>query len=237
MAAEKPAADKASRYTLDPPDEDKQALKVNIFEFMRGANSALIPFFPYLDEGAIMPCGTLFDGGPGMYYGSFEHYNDVDEVSITFAAEGSRFRPGFVRVGPRRHFVGNPFGEEDGENAFALIAITQRQSVGKPQREQVIFRCAECRTELLNHEFDATPPPRGRQRETRGDQAPFLTLVEGYKTYKAYNESHRVCPKCGHENPEFPIDFWGVDRYTSQNEKVRRGRKLLEAFMSPSEGR
>ena len=51
--------------TLAPPAPDKEPLKVNVFEFMKGANSALIPLFPYLDEGAIVPCGTMFDGGPG----------------------------------------------------------------------------------------------------------------------------------------------------------------------------
>jgi hypothetical protein len=224
MAQDKP--------TLGPPAPDKEPLKVNIFEFMKGANSALIPLFPYLDEGAIVPCGTLFDGGPGTFYGAFEHYNDVDEVAITFAAEGSRYRPGFVRVGPRQHFVGNPFGAEDDQNAYALIVITQRQLVGRTQTERVVFRCAKCKAELLNHQFDATPAPRGRQTETRGAHAPFKTIVESVATYRDYNEHHRACAKCGHVNPSFPLELWGVDRYASQSDKVRRGRTLFEAVMA-----
>jgi hypothetical protein len=225
------------KLTLAPPASDKEPLKVNIFEFMKGANSALIPLFPYLDEGAIVPCGTLFDGGPGTYYGSFEHYNDVDEVSITFAAEGSRYRPGFVRVGPRQHFVGSPFGAEDDEKAYALIVITQRQLAGRPQKERVVFRCAKCKAELLSREFDATPAPRGRQREARGPHAPFTTIVESVATYRAYNEEKRTCAKCGHVNPPFPLELWGVDRYASQSEKVRRGRAMFEAVMAAKDER
>jgi hypothetical protein len=225
-----------ARLALDSPADDKQPLKVNIFEFMQGANSALIPLFPYLDEGAIVPCGTLFDGGPGIFYGSFEHFNDVDEVSITFAAEGSRYRPGFVRVGPRQHFVGNPFGPDDDQNAYALIVITQRQLVGRPQKERVIFRCTTCKNELLNHEFDATPAPRGRQRATRGEPAPFTTIIESVATYRTYNEAHRTCPKCGHVNERFPLELWGVDRYASQNQKVRRGRQMFEDLMTTPSG-
>ena len=216
-----------SKLKIDPPSDDRLPLKVNVFEFMRTANCALVPFFPYLDEGSIVPCGTLFDGGPGTFYGAFEHHNDVDEVFMCFAANSSRFRAGSVRVGQRRHFVGNPFKEDDAPDAYALMVITQRQSVGEKQTEQVIFRCTNCRAELLNHEFDATPPKRGKQREKLGTPSPFATLLDGHLTYVEYNEKHRVCPECGHENPPFPYERWGTDEYVSRTKKVMAARDMF----------
>lgn len=214
------------RHRIAAPSGDKEPLKQNAFEFMRGANSTLIPLFPYLDAGSIVPAGTVYYGPSDTHFGQFEHYNDVDEVFICFAAKGARFQSGTVRVGPRRHFVGSPFMGSDDPDAMTLVVITQRQSVGKPQREQVIFRCSECRHELINYEFDATPPPRGRQREEHGACAPFRTLTEGVKAYEHYNEQLE-CPKCGHHNEAFPISLWGNDRYTAQTRLARWAREQL----------
>jgi len=220
------SSEASKRHRIPPPSDDRPPLKQNAFEFMRGANSTLIPLFPYLDAGSIVPAGTVYYGSSDTHFGQFEHYNDVDEVFIVFAAKGARFRSGTVRVGPRRHFVGSPFMGSDEPDAMAMIVITQRQSVGKPQKEQVIFRCGGCRKELLNYEFDATPPSRGRQSERDGEQAPFQTLVEGVRAYESYNEK-LACPHCGHVNPRFPIELWGNDRYAAQTRLVRWAREEL----------
>lgn len=224
----------APAHRIPPPSSDKLPLKQNVFEFMRGANSTLIPFFPYLDEGSILPAGTVYYGGTDTHFGHFEHHNDVDEVFIVFAAKAARFRSGTVRVGPRRHFVGSPFQGED-DDAMALVVITQRQSVGKPQKEQVIFRCVQCRHELVNYEFDATPPKRGQQLETLGPQAPFRTLVDGVEAYQTYN-ANLGCSECGHENAPFPIPLWGNDRYTAQTRLVRWARDELAQDAAGSDG-
>ena len=219
-------ADPKHRHRIPTPPADRIPVKQNAFEFMRGANSTLIPLFPYLDAGSIVPAGTVYYGSSDTHFGQFEHHNDVDEVFIVFAAKGARFRSGTVRVGPRRHFVGSPFMAGEDPDAMALIVITQRQSAGKPQKERVIFRCAKCRHELIDYEFDATPPPRGRQREMLGEHAPFRTLTEGVLAYESYNEKRR-CPKCDHENERFPIELWGNDRYAIQTRLVRWAREEL----------
>jgi hypothetical protein len=218
-------------HRIQPASPDKLPLKQNVFEFMRGANSTLIPLFPYLDAGSILPAGTVYYGHGSTHFGQFEHFNDVDEVFIVFAAKAARFRSGTVRVGPRQHFVGSPFMGSDEPDAMALIVITQRQSVGRPQKERVVFRCEKCRNVLLDHEFDATPPLRGRQRDALGSQAPFTTLTEGVVAYQRYNEQ-LACSKCGHENPAFPIPLWGNDRYTAQTRLVRWAREELARDMS-----
>lgn len=213
---------------IPPPAGDKQPLKRNIFEFLREANCTLIPLFPWFDEGAIVPAATLFEGGAGAQFGFFEHFNAVDEIFMCFASHGSRIRSGSVRVGQRQHFVGNPFLEDSGEDAFALVAIIQRQSTGTPQKERIIFRCMKCKAALLDREFDATPPPRGKQVETLGPHAVFTTLEESLETYRLYNEQHRTCPACGTENPPFPIPRWGQDAYVHRSRSVRAARKIHE---------
>jgi hypothetical protein len=228
--ANRPDAARSS-HRIPPPSPDKQPLKQNAFEFMRGANSTLIPLFPYLDAGSIVPAGTVYYGPGDTHFGQFEHFNDVDEVFIVIAATGARFRSGTVRVGPRQHFVGSPFMGSEEKDAKALIVITQRQSEGRPQKERVVFRCAKCRNVLLDHEFDATPPPRGQQRESLGPHAPFTTLTEGVVAYERYNES-LTCAKCGHENLAFPISLWGNDRYSEQTRLVRWARDELARDMS-----
>jgi hypothetical protein len=215
-------------HRIPPPASDKVPLKQNAFEFMRGANSTLIPLFPYLDAGSILPAGTVYYGHASTHFGQFEHFNDVDEVFIVFAAKGARFRSGTVRVGPRQHFVGSPFMGSDEPDAMAMIVITQRQSEQGAQKERVVFRCEKCRQVMLDYEFDATPPPRGRQREELGPHAAFRTLTEGVAAYQRYNEQ-LGCGKCGHQNPAFPIPLWGNDRYAAQTRLVRWAREELAA--------
>jgi hypothetical protein len=219
-------ATSSTTHRIPAPSPDKLPLKQNVFEFMRGGNTTLLPLFPYVDEGSIIPAGTLFRGTSDTDYGSFEHFNDVDEVFIVFAAEGARFRSGTVRIGTRQHFVGSPFMGEDAAESMALIVVTQRQSTGREQRERLIFRCSGCRAEILNYEFDATPPARGTQLETLGPHAPFTTLVQSVKAYDAYNEN-RTCSECGHENARFPTKLWGNDSYVDQSWLMRQAREQL----------
>lgn len=214
---------------IPPPAPDKQPLKANIFECMRAGNCTLLPLFPYFDEGAIVPAGTLFEHSGRSDFGFFQHRNDVDEIFLCFASWGSRIRSGSVRVGAREHLVGNPFLDDAYNDAFALVAIVQAQRVGRPQREEIVFRCVQCHRELLRRTFDATPPPRGRQLEVGGHQAVFPTLSESLATYHLYNREHRVCAHCGTESPRFPIERWGQDEYVGRSHIVRLARELFAA--------
>ena len=119
--------------------------------------------------------------------------------------------------------------------AMALIVVTQRQSVGREQRERLVFRCAGCRAEILSYEVDATPPSRGTQLETLGPHAPFTTLVQSVKAYDAYNEN-RVCSSCGLENPRFPTELWGNDSYVDQSWLMRQAREQLSRDAAEGSG-
>jgi len=46
-----------NNHRIAPPDGSREPMRVNIFDAMIGANSQLLPLFPYLGEGATNRCG------------------------------------------------------------------------------------------------------------------------------------------------------------------------------------
>jgi len=69
-----------SKKTIAAPAPNRPPLKVNVYKFARDAATTLAPLFPYFDAGSIVPCLSVFRGGPGRRYGLFQHFNTVDEV-------------------------------------------------------------------------------------------------------------------------------------------------------------
>jgi hypothetical protein len=223
--------------TIPPPSGDKEPLKTNVYQFIQNSVTALAPLFPYYDEGSIVPCVATFRGGPGVNYGRFQHFNTVDEVVILFGAQGGRGAPGFVRVGPKLHPVGAPFEDSGDPDSLRVTTITQRQLIGKPHREEYRFICDNCDRRLFLEKVDETPPKRGKQRETLGAHAPFLTIIETLQAAENYNadeDAHR-CKNCGHQNDPFPIEAWGWAEYARQAEIVRMAESSIRAAQSPSD--
>ena len=99
MAVKNPAPHRRRRkLAIPPPTGDKEPLKVNVYNFVHFTKTALAPLFPYFDEGSIVPCTATFRGGPKVDYSRFQHFNTVDEVLLTFGAEGSMRGGGLLRV-------------------------------------------------------------------------------------------------------------------------------------------
>ena len=198
------------------PDADRPPLKSNVFAAMRGANAQLLPLFPdYLGLGCICPDVTVFRGGAGRDFGTFEHTNTVDEIVICFASNGGRMQPGQVRAGPKRHLVGAPIKDAQDPDEFYLVVVTQRQSEGdEVQRELLRFACVKCQAELVLHDFDAKPvvepgvmpPGYELHNETTIGSATAVARLNG-------DPALRKCPKCGHENPVFQAEWWGWQYY------------------------
>lgn len=216
---------------MPEPPADKEALKVNVYEFGRNLVSTLTPMFPYIDEGAMVPTCAFFYGAPNGDYGYFEHDNTVDEVAVIFGAGDTtgRGRGGLARVSARSHGVGNLLNDPDNPASFAFVTVTQRQSIGVKQHEAVSFACEKCATQVFRMEYDATPPKRGRQREEAGPVAHLHTLVGSAKAAETYNSDakNRTCPKCGHVNKPFPLHRWGWDRYVAQTTVMNEAYKSL----------
>ena len=196
-------------------------LKANAFEVVRGSNSQLLPLFPYLHPGAIVPCSASFesDGTEKTRTGYFLHENTVDEIGFTMGSNG-RNRAGDVFVGPRKHGVGFdspvPF--------FAMVVITQRQAEDHDQQEVMSYSCEQCNVVLHRHEFNATVGSEGR--------FPGLsTIVGSYDSVADLNaEGPVICSSCGHVNKEFPLPVWGWENYVRQTRIVEQAwRSMQEA--------
>ena len=213
---------------IPDPDPDREPLKVNIYRFVQNSATALAPLFPYVDEGAIVPCAATFRGGPGKHLGRFQHFNTVDEVLVTFGAQGGERRvPGIIHVGAKLHTVTSPIDDAQDPDVMVVAVITQRQKIGGEQREEYRFICDNCDRRLFLYEVDATPPKRGT-RPPPGTE-PFLTIAETLEAAKRFNadEAARKCKHCGHQNPPFPIEEWAWNVHVAQSEIAAMGARSL----------
>jgi len=213
--------------TIPKPDPEREPLKVNVYRFVQNCTTALAPLFPYVDEGSIVPCAATFRGAPGRRYGRFQHFNTVDEVAVMWGGSGAQSRAaGLIHVGPKLHLVA-PMEHAENPDDTNVIVITQRQSIGKVQREEVRFICDKCDRRLFVEELDATPAKRGTKPSL--GTAPFITIAETYKATQRFNadEAARKCAHCGHQNPPFPIEEWGWGLYVNQSEIAQRGARSI----------
>src|SRR5262245_7484110 len=121
---EQPAARRIPRPTAEKPP-----LKANIFERMQSSNTQLLPLFPYLGPGAIVPCGSIFRGGDAAgfascggeeeSFGRFFHDNDADEVALNFATDLPPFGCGHLRVLANHHGVQGRVRDAADPNSFS----------------------------------------------------------------------------------------------------------------------
>lgn len=233
-----PAARGARR--MPSPSADKPPLKANIFEKVQAANTQLLPLFPYWGPGAMVPAGALMRGGPGGFgafgeeakqFGQFFHYNDADEVTLVWATDGGRRATGLVLCLGQHHGVKPTLRDPDDPSSFAIMTITQRQTLQGSQREAISFRCVQCHETLVQWEYDATPLPEGEARAPDGDRYPALpTITSSADAALQYNRvEQRTCPKCGTVNPPFPLASWGWDTYTASTRAVNLARRALDA--------
>lgn len=190
-------------------------MKVNALDVSQGSNTQLLPLFPYLHRGAIVPCAIAFESdGSGVKLGYFVHTNSVDEVAVTLASNGP-MRTGDVWVGPRSHGVGGGSSEP----FFRVGVVTQRQLETGEQPEEISFQCEQCNVELLANSIDVAQA----EDTSRYVALPTTSMSnDGVARLNASDEA-RTCKACGHLNPPFPIAIWGWDRYVRNSRIVRRG--------------
>jgi hypothetical protein len=214
----------ADKLTIPPPRADRPPLKANVFEAMQHGNTQLMPLFPYLHPGAMVPAGAMILGGPQAGYGHFFHHNTQDEVVVALAANGAVLQTGQVFVGARIHGVNSFLKNEKDPKAYAVMLITQRQAESGAQSEAVSLRCEKCHEEMFRKDFDATPVPDMTEAEH-----PFVSVALLPNLFAEYNddEKKRTCPKCGNINAPFPVAAWGWDKYADQSAAAIAGRAAL----------
>jgi hypothetical protein len=226
-------AARPSSHRIPRPTGERLPLKTNVFEVMQSANTQLLPLFPYLGEGAIVPCGATFSGGPHDF-GHFFHTNPLDEIVVAFGTDGGNIQPGDVHVLAKTHGVRPYLKDPTSPDSFLLVAITQREATEAPGygREAITFRCQKCAEELFSLEFAALALPPRDQRPADAETYPaFGTLVGTLDAANAFNadEAQRTCKKCGTVTPPFPVDLWGLRAYVQQSRTVNAARRALDA--------
>jgi 3-hydroxyanthranilate 3,4-dioxygenase len=211
------------------PSDDCVPLKVNIFDFARVATTALNPLFPYFAPGCIVPCVTLQDPGARGDMGYFVHYNTVQEVNLCFGSSGSYRVPGGVSVGPTTHPVGQKPDQPPSAAMFAIAVITQRQAIGAPQREAMIFHCDKCGEPLLRRDYDAHEFPDRLDGPTDAQIIGLPTISQSSAAVEAFNKSDaaRTCKSCGHVSKPFPGAYWGWDHYRRRTAITVASRKIM----------
>lgn len=234
----KSKATSAKRRThIPPPAPNKQPLKANVYEYARTNVAPLIPMFPYIDEGSIVPAVTLYWGQAEGDYGFFIHENTVEEIAIVFGGGGTTARgnAGLVRLNDHVHGVGRILKDTKDRDAYVLVTVTQRQAEGGKQREAIWFVCENCKTEIGRNEKDVPVPKPGRQHE-HGRYVPFFTIQLGNETRQNFNASEeaRTCPKCGHLNAPYPVERLGSHLYIGQTRVVEMARQSLDLAASES---
>lgn len=202
--------------TLGSCETEKVPMKTNVFKLVQGLNSQLLPVFPYMGPGSIVPCAAAFESdGSGTPIGYFLHENTVDEVALTVASNG-KMRTGDVFVGPKMHGVGGTSEEP----FFSMMVITQRQLEEGKQAEALSFPCEKCNAVVHRHDFD----------ETVGGEGPLAglpTILGSEKAALGYNAGDRTCKACGHVSAPFPLHIWGWSNYARNTRVVRRAEQSM----------
>jgi hypothetical protein len=185
--------------------------------------------FPYFAPGCIVPCIALQDPGHRGEMGYFVHFNTVQEVNLCFGSSGSYRIPGGVSVGPTQHPVGEKPDQPKNPDMFYIGVITQRQAVGVPQREAMIFHCDKCGEEIFRRDYEAhempEPPPGPADPQLLG----LPTIAQSSVSAEDFNksEAQRTCKSCGHVSRQFPSAYWGWDHYRRRTTLAVAARKIM----------
>jgi hypothetical protein len=222
------------------PAKDREPLRTNVFELMRSTTTQLLPLFPYLGPGAMLPAGALFQGGPGKEYGRFFHRNSEEEVSVCFGGQNALGAAGVMFIGGKMHEVQAPLLDVNDPDAYLVSVITQRQQdEGREQRESVIFRCSECNNKLHQVDYSAELPDPDRPDLVTGGRIDdeyemFPTMWGSILSTDSFNsdDKARTCTRCGHVNAPFPADAWGWQNYVDRHAVVNAARHLLDETAS-----
>jgi hypothetical protein len=202
----------------------KTPLKKNLFEEVIHATGTLelVPVFPYLDNGAIVPCLSVSLGKAGTQRFQFFHDNVVPEVLLCLAEKQGALKAGQMMVLPNLHGVNNFLKDLQNGSAYFVVLITIRMNHQDEQREGFLIRCEQC-NELLYQRY---------QNIKRGPERPyypeFYALAFYADAVDEFNASDRICPKCGHVQPPFPVDQMGWRRYAMQVRVANQAREEAE---------
>ncbi len=118
-------------------------------------------------------------------------------------------------------FIRQPTGPEGKHYQISLIIV--RMKPEGPQNEGFILRCFSCNEIVYRLDRDVWEGPAHRYY-------PELANVRFYAdAADDYNAAKRACPKCGVEQPRFPVELTGWRRYAQYADLQNRARRDIEA--------
>ena len=210
----------------------KKPIKKNLFEELIHATGTLelVPVFPYLDNGSIVPCLSVSMGGAETKKFQFFHDNVVPEVLICLAERNSTLKAGQMMVLPNLHGVNNFLKKLEDESAYMVVLITVRMNSQDVQLEGFLIRCAKCNALVYQRECDVKQGPE------RPYYPEFYAVAFYADAVDEFNASDRICPKCGHHQAPFPAEQMGWRRYVRQVDVANRARADMEQLAGPSAG-
>ena len=216
---------------IPPPRADRPPLRVNVFEAMQHGNTQLMPLFPYLHPGAMVPAGAMIIGGPSVGYGHFFHHNTQDEVVLAMAANGAVLQTGQVFVGARIHGVNSFLKNEKDPEGLRHHGDHPAPSRQRPANRGVSLRCEKCHEEIYHKEFDATPPEDAMEGEH-----PFVSVALMPDCIRRIQRRRgEAClSQMRPRNEPFPVAAWGWDKYAAQSNAAIAGREALRLAMKPA---
>ena len=209
----------------EPLIPNKRPIKKNLFEEVIHATGdlELVPVFPYLDDGAIVPCLSIAMGGEHVKKFQFFHANDVPEVMICLSEQNSALRAGTLMSFPDLHGVNNFLKDVADDDAYMIVLIAIRMRAGE-QVEGFELRCDECNEPIYRLDRDIK----------QGPERPYYPEFHALRLYAdavdEFNASDRKCSKCGHVQEPFPQDQLGWKRYARQVDLANRARAGAEAW-------
>jgi len=205
----------------------KTPRKVNVFENMLAHQGMLqqLPLFPYFGPGDIVPTAALSLSLPDIPHIHFYHYNDIPEVILTMAGDGSMLATGQLYLQQGTHgvtsFLRSATGPEAQTYQISLIIIRMKRE--GPQNEGFIMRCSKCNDVVFRMDRDVWKGAEHRYY-------PELVNLRFYAdAADAFNAEERTCAKCGVVQARFPQELMGWRRYAQYAELANRARANIES--------
>jgi hypothetical protein len=209
------------------PVADRQPVKVDVFELVI-RNLGLLqlaPIFPYMHDGAIVPCMTNTTGVKGVTPWHFFHLNEVKETIICMVENGGAMKSGHIMLLSDNHGVGPFLRDPNDPTNYYVGLITIRMLADPRQMEGVILRCQKCNDVIYERRFNVKEGPE------RKHYPEFYALRYYEECWQEFNgsEAHRTCKKCGTVRPpETASDDFGHQLYARNIEVANWSRESFE---------
>src|SRR2546430_15994745 len=139
----------------------KRPMKVNVLELITKniGTLQLVPIFPYLDDGAIVPCLSISKGGSDLEPFQFFHANVVAESILCLAEQGATMKTAQLMKTPPVHGVNAFLKKPADPESFYVVLVTIRMMSEAVQQEGFIIRCAKGNAIVYQRDFDVKQRP------------------------------------------------------------------------------